>query len=528
MQLNKSLLITLALTLLTHHALAQDLKPQKYNVLFIISDDMRAECGCYGGLAKTPNIDKLAASSVRFDRANCQFALCNPSRASMLTGHYPTNTTVLGNRTDFRTAHPDWVSLPQLFKQNGYASLRAGKVFHGGIDDPKAWSEGADQPGADSDDRKDSTRAFEDFEHAIYADDNPPTTSPSRPGHDSGPMNVIYGDGSTSSTTQPDSLASHYPTPADRNLEKSAHSDRWVVLPGDGGPRDGNRVATRTIEYLNRFKDKPFFIGCGFSEPHSPPTAPESFYELYDLDKIPLPPDYAVRPTVWPGFPVGSIRPRNADLFVGRDSNPQSAREVIRAYIASISWVDSNVGKVLDELDRLHLRDKTIIIFTADHGYQLGEKGKWSKAGSVWEQGARIPFIMYVPKAIANGKVVTHPVEMVDLYPTLTELCGLPQPPQGLEGKPLTPLLNDASAPWPDPAYTVWSEDGKTFTATAVRTDQYRYAEFTAGTGGAMLIDEKSDPHEMKNLADDPAYAKTRAELSGLVKTYVAKFHAQP
>jgi iduronate 2-sulfatase len=509
--------LLLSLTLLfTTHALAQDLKPQKYNVLFIISDDMRAECGCYGGLAKTPNIDKLAASSVRFDRAMCQFALCNPSRSSMLTGHYPTNTGVLGNRTAFRDIHPDWVSLPQLFKENGYSSLRAGKIFHGGIDDPKAWNEGADKPGADSDDRQGSTRANDVFNQIIYADDSPTGGGTSVP---------------LSSTTSPsnpaDPFAGHYPTPESRNLDKSAHSDRWVVLHGDGGPVDGNRVATRVIDYLDRFKDKPFFIGCGFSEPHSPPTAPESFYKLYDLDKIPLPPDYAVRPTVPPGFPVGSIRLHNADLFVNRDSTPQTAREVIRAYIASCSWVDSNVGKVLAELDKLGLRDKTIIIFTADHGYQLGEKGKWSKAGSVWEPGSRVPFIMYVPKALANGKVITHPVEMVDLYPTLVQLCGLPTPPQGLEGKPLTPLLNDATAPWPDPAYTVWSEDGKTFTATAVRTDQYRYAEFTAGAGGAMLLDEQADPHEMKNLADDPTYAKTRAELSALVKTYGAKFKPQ-
>src|SRR6185369_3652041 len=182
------------------------------------------------------------------------------------------------------------------------------------------------------------------------------------------------------------------------------------------------------------------------------------------------------------------------------------------------------VGRVLAELDSLGLREKTIIVFWGDHGYQLGEKGKWSKAGSVWEQGSRVPFTICVPKATANGKVSPRIVEVMDLYPTLTELCGLPAQ-KDLEGHSLVPLLNDPGAAWDHPAFTVWSEDGRTLTAIAVRTPKWRYAEFTAGGGGAMLLDEEADPHEMTNIADDPKYATTRAELSALVKNYAARFH---
>lgn len=468
--------------------------PKRYNVLFLISDDLRAELGSYGGLAKTPNLDALAAKSVRFDRAYCQYPLCNPSRSSFLTGRYPTSTGIFGNRENFRTAHPDWVSLPQFFKDNGYASLRAGKVFHGaaGLDDPKAWTEGyesAEQP-----------EVLSRRQRVIYASQSAPSAAP--PG----------------TRLTPQEIAAHRSDPADRNLTQGQRSDRWLVLDEDGGRSGENRHAETTIGYLQRYKDKPFFIACGFSKPHSPPAAPLKYYEMYDIDRIALPPDYAVRPTVWPGFPQGSIRPRNSDLFMGRDSTSQTAREMIRAYLASTSWMDWNVGRVLAELDKLGLRQNTIVVFTSDHGYQLGEKGKWSKAGSVWEQGSRVPLIIHVPDGGGNGKVTARTVELIDLYPTLAELCRL-QATSELQGQSMVPLLNHPAAPWNHPAYTVWSEDGRTVTANAVRTERWRYAEFTTGGGGAMLLDEQADPHEMKNLADDPRHASVRAEMSALLKS---------
>jgi arylsulfatase A-like enzyme len=439
----------------------QQQAPAKLNVLFIISDDLRTELGSYGSpLAKTPNIDGLAKAGLRFDRAYTQFPLCNPSRVSMLTGRRPATTGVLGNRTDFRVAHPDWVTLPQLFKQNGYTALRTGKIFHGGIDDAISWTAGGDasRPLA----AQDAAR---------------PRTGP----------------------------------PA---------SDRWIILEGNGEGHGDYRVADRAIDHLRENRTKPFFLAVGFGKPHSPPTAPKKFYDLWDVDAIPLPPNFAPRPTVPEGFPRAAIRPRNADLFIGRDASENEAREMIRAYLASTAWMDWNVGRVLGELDALGLRDNTIVVFWGDHGYQLGERGKWSKAGSLFEQGTRTPFIVAVPQGDANGRSTSRVVQNLDIYPTLAELCGLAAP-KDLEGHSLVPLLKDRDAPWDHPAYSVWSEDGRTFHGVAVRTERWRYAEFGPdGVNGAMLFDAQADPHELKNLADDPQLTGVRKELSALVRQY--------
>lgn len=473
------LICLLALT-----SLASVAGTNKLNVLFLISDDLRTELGCYGStLARTPNLDALAATGVRFDRAYCQYPICNPSRVSMLTGRHPGTTGVLGNRTDFRKAHPDWVTLPQLFKQHGYVSLRTGKIFHGGIDDVQSWTEGAE------------TQRLAGIQGEVDEDDRPLNAPrPDRPRN-------------AGNTNQ---------------LTAAQRSDRILVLEGNGESHGDYKTADRAIQFLRDNKDKPFFLGCGFVKPHSPPTAPKKFFDLWDVDKIPLPPDFAPRPTVPEGFPKASIRPKNADLFIGRDASPEEAREMIRAYLASSAWMDWNVGRVLAELDTLGLRENTIIVFWGDHGYQLGEKGKWSKAGSLFEQGDRTPFIIVAPGAKGNGQSCARVVQAVDFYPTLAELCGLPLP-QGLEGRSLVPLLNNPRAEWNHPAYTVWSEDGKTYHGVAVRNERWRYAEFgDGGKNGAMLFDEDADAHDMNNLADDPKFAAVKAELSALAKKYAA------
>jgi arylsulfatase A-like enzyme len=235
------------------------------------------------------------------------------------------------------------------------------------------------------------------------------------------------------------------------------------------------------------------------------------------VDKIPLPADFAPCPTVPDGFPRLSIRPKNADLFIGRDATPQAAREMIRAYLAASSFADANVGRVLDELERLGLRKNTIVVFTADHGYQLGEKGKWSKAGSLFEQGARVPYIIAAPNAKGNGTACRRIVQSLDFYPTLVELCGLPRP-SGLEGMSVVPLLNDPKAEWNHEAYTVWSEDGRTLRGVAVRTARWRYAEYEDGS--ALLLDLENDPNELKNVAAEPRNAAVCAELARLVRAY--------
>ncbi|HET8656424.1 MAG TPA: sulfatase [Longimicrobiaceae bacterium] len=454
-----------ALLLLAAHGVAhaQDATAQgapaakpKYNVLFIVSDDLRPELGAYGNpIVQTPNLDRLAARGMRFDRAYAQYPLCNPSRTSFLTGRYPTTTGVMDNLVWYGKAHPDFVTLPRYFRDHGYVTLETGKIFHHDLDDTDAWTEGGE------------------------------------PRHITSGQRKLGGD----------------------PRARAAHSDRYVVLDGDGESNEDYVHATQAIEYLKRYRDRPFFLALGLSRPHSPPAAPKKFYDLYDPAKIPLPPDFAPTPAPPPGFPELSVRRRNADLFIGREATPREAREMIRAYYAATSFVDEQVGRVLDELDRLGLRDHTIVVFFGDHGYHLGEKGKWSKAYSLFEVGLRVPLLVAVPGV--KGEVTTHPVELLDLYPTLAELCGLPRP-AGLEGHSLVPLLRDPDAGWDHPAFSVTLFQGKL--GRSVRTDRWHYAEWDEGRAGAMLFDETADPHEMRNLADDAADSAVVRRMKGLLK----------
>ena len=216
------------------------------------------------------------------------------------------------------------------------------------------------------------------------------------------------------------------PLPADTS--QAAHSDEILVLDGNGEGAGDYMVADRAIKMLNQVAadpDKPFFVGCGFSKPHSPPEAPQRFYDLYDPAKIQLPPDFAAWPTVPPGWPKAAIRPRNADLFIGRGASEDEARQVIRAYLASISWVDWNLSRVIAELERLKLRENTVIVFVADHGYQLGENGKWSKAGSLFEGGTRVPLIIDAPGAKGNGRSCTRMVAVARHLPHVWRNCAI-------------------------------------------------------------------------------------------------------
>ena len=373
------------------------------NVLFFMSDDMRPELASYASRfnAHSPNIDALAAHGVRFDRNYCQFPLCNPSRSSLFTGHLPRETGVLGNSAAVVKAHPEWITMPRLFKENGYTTLRSGKLFHAGLDDPNAW-----------------TDFYGDVESMH------PTTSapgwrfrrrafpcPTAPCH-------------RCRTTMP----------------KREHSDEILVLEGNGEGAGDYLVADLAIKFLNQVAAdpaKPFFVGCGFSKPHSPPQAPQRFFDLYDPEKIQLPPDFAAWPTVPPGFPKAAIRPHNADLFIGRGASESEAKQVIRAYLASISWADWNLGRVVAELERLKLRDNTVIVFVADHGYQLGEKGKWSKAGSLFEGGTRIPLIIDMPGAQGNGRSL-HPHRAVARHLSHVVRVRRPRCARGVEGTSLS------------------------------------------------------------------------------------------
>jgi arylsulfatase A-like enzyme len=460
-------------------ALAQRNAPAakvKYNVLFISSDDLRPELGTYGNkIIKTPNVDGLAARGTRFDRAYAQYPLCNPSRSSFLTGRYPTQTGIMDNNTYFREKHPDWTTLPQYFKNNGYASLRSGKTFHGGIDDMISWTEGG-----------------EPTDPAI-TERGKPNAPPRTP---------------RASTTS-----------SGAGMTQGEQSDRIIMLDGDGESHGDNKTANRAIAFMEKYKDQPFFLSVGFVKPHSPPTAPKKFFDLYDPATIPLPPDFASHPQAPPGFPDISISHRNADLFIGREASPEQAREMIRAYYASVSFMDAQVGRVLAALDRLNLREKTIIVFWGDHGYHLGEKGKWSKAYSLYEVGTRIPLIVAVPGGKAQSSM--RVVQLIDIYTTLTDLCGLPRP-EGVEGHSLVPLLKNPNAKWNYPAYSVTAVQGGKI-GKSVRTERWHYVEWEDGRDGSMLFDHTKDPHELQNLAQDAAYTSTVKEMKALLKQIPSK-----
>ncbi len=430
----------------------------RLNDLLIAFDDLRPELGCYGNkIIDTPNFDALAKSGVVFDRAYCQFPLCNPSRTSLLNGKHPNTTGVFDNRTNFRDTVANAVSLPQHFKANGYVTARTGKIFHGGIDDTENW--------------------------------------------------MIGGEPRVDQKTRP--------------AQNPMSSDRIVKLEGDGESHGDYKSATRAIELLEELsgKDKPFFLATGFSKPHSPPTAPEKLFDLYDASKLPLPPDFAARPTVPPGFPESSVPPRSGDLFIGRDATPEAAREVLEAYYASVTFADRQLGRVMEAVDRLKLRDKTVIILFGDHGYHLGEKGKWSKHNSVFEVACRVPMMVCLPGGAA-GKSSPRTVQLLDIFPTFCEAAGV-SPPPGLEGHSLVPLARDPQASWAHPAYTV-CRNGPAV-GESVRNERWRYSEFTGGSGGAVLFDHQNDPHEMTNLASDPKHKDTVVEMKKLLAKLPAR-----
>jgi len=433
--------------------------PKKYNVLFIAADDLNTSLGCYGHpLVKSPNIDRLAARGVRFDHAYCQYPLCNPSRSSILSGLRPDTTRIFENSTPIRKVFPDIVTLPQLFKNNGYFSARVGKLYHygvpgqigtSGLDDAPSWNHFVNPRGRDKDDEADVINF-----------------TPSR------------GLGSA--------LA-------------------WLEAKGTDEEQTDGKVAAETIRLLEEHKSQPFFIAAGFYRPHVPDIATQKYFELYPLEKVTLPKEPADHIANIPPIAL-TCKPLNYGL------EEEKLRLFKRAYFASVSFMDAQVGKVLDALDRLGLAENTIVVFWGDHGWCLGEHGQWQKR-LLFEEVARVPMIIALPKAKAKG-VCLRTVEFVDLYPTLADLCGL-KPPANLEGKSLRPLLENLNAKWSKAAVTqvLRGEGGPKIMGYSVRTERWRYTEWDSGKAGSELYDHDNDPHEWHNLAKDGHFAKTISEL---------------
>ena len=435
----------------------------KLNVLFIAVDDMNNDLGCYGSpVVKSPNIDKLAARGVKFDRAYCQFPLCSPSRSSIMTGLRPDQTRVFDLQYHFRTGLPDVVTLPQLFMRNGYYAARVGKIYHygnpgdigtSGLDDAPSWKEVFNPAG------RDKTALESDI--------------------------INY--------TPQRGLGSAMCYLADASGRDEDHTD--------------GKVATQAIELLEKHKDEPFFLAVGFYKPHTPYVAPKKYFDLYPMEKIDVPKMPAGYEKTVPAPALHSTRPWP---YFG--VTHEQAREVKRGYYATISFVDAQIGRVVDALDRLGLREKTVIVFWSDHGYSLGTHGLWMKQ-SCFEDSARVPLIVAGP-GIAAGKPSPRVVEFVDVYPTLADLAGLSLPAK-LPGVSLRPLLTKPDADWNRPAFTQVERGG--FPGRSVRTPRWRYTEWDEGKQGIELYDHQNDPGEMKNLAGDAQHASTIAELKALV-----------
>jgi iduronate 2-sulfatase len=459
--LKASAIILFCLLLVGTHSSAADTNP-KYNVLFIAIDDLNTSLGCYNHpLVKSPNIDRLAQKGVRFDRAYCQYPLCNPSRSSLLGGVRPDTSRIYGNGMPIRKVFPDIVTLPQHFKNNGYYSARVGKIYHygvpgeigtSGLDDAPSWNEFVNPRGRDKDEEADVIN-FTPFVHNLGA-----------------------------------SLA-------------------WMQIGGTDEEETDGKVASETIRLLREHKDKPFFIAAGFYRPHVPDIATKKYFDLYPTNKIDLPIGPEEHFKNIPEIAL-TVKPLNYGL------TDEQLRLFKRAYFASISFVDSQVGRVLDELENLKLADKTIVVCFGDHGWLLGEHGQWQKQ-SLFEESAHVPMMIYVPGAKGNGKTSPRTVELLDLYPTLADFCGLPTPSK-VEGKSLRPLLNNPAASWKDPAYTQVVHQKKT--GRSVRTERWRYTEWSYGKDGSELYDHDNDPHEWHNLTNDPKFAKEKQELQKLLQ----------
>lgn len=460
--------------------------PPRKNVLFLIADDLNNSLGCYGhALVRSPHIDRLASRGVLFDRAYCTFPLCGPSRNSLLTGLYPNSTGIQANSQIFRQTIPSQLSMPQAFRQQGYFVARVGKLYHYNVpnsigtvghDDPASWEVMANPAGADRllDESKIFTLTKGQF-------------------------------GGTLSW-----LASEEPEPTHTDALLAADAE-WI------------------LERCAKQKERPFFLAVGFYRPHTPYVAPKSYFASYPAKQMPVVQGVKEDQADLPKAALASYKKEQDQL------TDDLRREAVQAYFASISFMDAQVGRVVSALERLGLAEHTIIVFTSDHGYHLGEHGLWQKQ-SVFEESARVPLLIVDPSQAAKGVKVATPVSHLDLFPTLAAMCGI-DPPKNIQGQNLGPICAQ-----PELAGRGWAltqvvrgggirragaspavgDNGKRFYGYSLRTARWRYTEWDEGREGRELYDHDADPRELTNLAERPENAAHVEQLAKQLHAAVA------
>jgi len=441
---------------------------QRPNVLFLVADDLNTALGCYGNpIVKTPAIDRLAARSVLFERAYCQFPLCAPSRASFLSGQRPARTGVWTLQIPTRKYLSGATLLPELFREAGYFTADFGKIFHDGPNhaDPRSWD--------------------------------------------------ILDAGAGDRDTWRSAIVDGHIMPRPRN-----HTMEWASLQAADETMPDARTAQKAIDFLRdpARKSKPFFLGVGFRMPHSPYAAPSKYFDLYRRAQIPVPEVSEEHPRSLPEAAwyelAEQVRP-----------DREQARRYIAAYYACVSFLDAQLGRVLAALEERDLWSNTIVVFFSDHGYHLGEHGMWHKM-TLFEESARVPLLIHAP-GMAQGKRCSGLAELIDLYPTLAELAGL-RPRSKLDGASLEPQLKNPSKPARDAAYTSVNRHADRSRLTSafsyfghsVRTTRWRYTEWEGGRQGSELYNVATDPGENRNLSDDPEYQTTKRELQRLLRRH--------
>jgi iduronate 2-sulfatase len=439
------------------------------NVLLILVDDLKPALGCYGDtFAHSPNIDRLAARGLRFDRAYCNQAVCAPSRNTLLTGSRSTSLGVYDLGTNFRQAVPDAVTLPQHFKRHGYATVGVGKVFHIG--------------------------------HGNHGDD----VSWSHPFESDKVVDYVLPNSTGGRLTREEALFSN------KSAAGLPRGAAWEQADVDDDAYADGRIATRGIHWLRTFETsgESYFLALGFVKPHLPFCAPRKYWDLYDAAKLPRP-EFTTAPLGAPPFAGKTLLELNQYEPIPNDPplSEETQRMLVHGYYAALSYLDAQVGRVLDEFDRLQVSRNTIVVLWSDHGYHLGDHGIWTKHTN-YEQANRIPLIIAAPGVTQPGSSTQALVESVDLFPTLCDLAGLPAPdgPQPIDGQSLRPMLTNPDATIRDHAYHCFPRGERL--GRAIRTQRYRLVEWkrfgaAAESAEYELYDYETDPLETTNLARD-------------------------